>query len=86
MPDDITASGLSGVAAGSILNSLIVTGSGNAIYISAEAFARSPEACNYLRMLAVIAAPAAAADGVNPPLSPLAALNKLYELQQRVRE
>jgi hypothetical protein len=37
-------------------------------------------------MLAVIAAPAAAADGVNTPLSPLAALNKLYELQQRVRE
>jgi hypothetical protein len=57
----------------------------NAICISAEAFARSPEARTYLRVLAVIAAPAAAADGVNTPLSQRAALNKLYELQQRAR-
>ena len=62
MPDYTTAS--------SILNSLIVTGSGHTIHISADAFARSPEARNYLRMLVVIAAPVAAADGVSPPLSP----------------
>ena len=62
MPDTITASGP---------NSLIVTGSGNVIHFSAaEVFARSPESRNYLRILVVIAAPVAAADGVTTPLSP----------------
>ncbi|MCX6033317.1 MAG: C25 family cysteine peptidase [Chloroflexi bacterium] len=70
MPGHITAAGPSSLATGAIQGSLIVTGSGNDIHISAEAFARSPEARNYLRMLAVIAAPVAAADGVNTPLSP----------------
>ncbi len=70
MPDSITASGPSSLAASSILNSLIVTGSGNMINFSSDAFARSEEARNYLRLLVVIAAPVAAADGVNTPLSP----------------
>lgn len=70
MPEHITASGPSCLAASSILNSLIVTGSGNVIHIGPDAFARSEEARNYLRLLVVIAAPVAAADGVNTPLSP----------------
>ena len=65
MPDPIAATETSAT-----MSSLIVTGSGNTIHISAEAFARSPEARNYLRMLVVIAAPVAAADGVTTPLSP----------------
>ena len=42
----------------------------NVTYASAAGFAASEQARNYLRMLVVIAAPVAAADGVTTPLSP----------------
>ena len=54
-----TAAAPGSVAAENILGSLIVTGSSNMITVSATDFLRDPRARHHLRMLAVIAAPAA---------------------------
>ena len=64
------AAGQGSVAAGNILSSLVVTGSGNVITVSAADFLHDARARHHLRMLAVIAAPAANRAGDGPPDGP----------------